>query len=50
MPRYVPEAGNIVRLNFNPQAGHEQAGTSATSAPSAGKQQDQSGALNFSIA
>lgn len=27
MPRgYVPEAGDIVWLNFNPQAGHEQAG------------------------
>jgi mRNA interferase MazF len=27
MPRaYVPEAGDIVRLNFTPQAGHEQAG------------------------
>ena len=26
MPGYVPEAGDIVRLNFTPQAGHEQAG------------------------
>jgi mRNA interferase MazF len=26
MPRYVPEAGDIVWLNFAPQAGHEQAG------------------------
>jgi mRNA interferase MazF len=26
MPRYVPEAGDIVWLNFMPQAGHEQAG------------------------
>ena len=26
MPRYVPEAGDIVRLNFAPQAGREQAG------------------------
>ena len=27
MPRgYVPEAGDIIWLNFNPQAGHEQAG------------------------
>jgi mRNA interferase MazF len=25
-PRYVPEAGDIVWLQFNPQAGHEQAG------------------------
>jgi mRNA interferase MazF len=25
-PRYVPEAGDIVWLNFDPQAGHEQAG------------------------
>jgi mRNA interferase MazF len=25
-PRYVPEAGDIVWLNFTPQAGHEQAG------------------------
>jgi mRNA interferase MazF len=25
-PRYVPEAGDIVWLEFNPQAGHEQAG------------------------
>ena len=25
-PRYVPESGDIVRLEFNPQAGHEQAG------------------------
>jgi len=24
--RYVPEAGDIVWLNFTPQAGHEQAG------------------------
>jgi len=24
--RYVPEAGDIVWLRFNPQAGHEQAG------------------------
>jgi mRNA interferase MazF len=26
MPRYVPQAGDIVWLNFTPQAGHEQAG------------------------
>jgi mRNA interferase MazF len=26
MPRYVPCRGDIVWLNFNPQAGHEQAG------------------------
>ena len=26
MPRYVPEAGDIVWLQFDPQAGHEQAG------------------------
>lgn len=26
MPGYVPEAGDIVWLQFNPQAGHEQAG------------------------
>jgi mRNA interferase MazF len=25
-PSYVPEAGDIVRISFNPQAGHEQAG------------------------
>src|ERR1700724_3953306 len=25
-PRYLPDAGDIVRLNFTPQAGHEQAG------------------------
>lgn len=25
-PRYVPEAGDIVWLHFDPQAGHEQAG------------------------
>ena len=25
-PRYVPESGDIVWLNFMPQAGHEQAG------------------------
>lgn len=24
--RYVPDAGDIVWLNFTPQAGHEQAG------------------------
>ncbi|MFO0697848.1 MAG: type II toxin-antitoxin system PemK/MazF family toxin [Nitrospira sp.] len=24
--RYVPDRGNIVWLQFNPQAGHEQAG------------------------
>lgn len=26
MPGYVPEAGDIVWIQFNPQAGHEQAG------------------------
>jgi mRNA interferase MazF len=26
MARYVPEAGDIVWLNFTPQAGHERAG------------------------
>jgi mRNA interferase MazF len=26
MVEYVPEAGDIVWLQFNPQAGHEQAG------------------------
>lgn len=26
MSRYVPSRGDIIRLNFNPQAGHEQAG------------------------
>jgi len=26
MARYVPDAGDIVWLNFTPQAGHEQAG------------------------
>jgi len=26
MPAYVPDAGDIVWLHFNPQAGHEQAG------------------------
>jgi mRNA interferase MazF len=26
MAQYVPEAGDIVGLNFTPQAGHEQAG------------------------
>ena len=26
MARYVPDAGEIVWLQFNPQAGHEQAG------------------------
>jgi mRNA interferase MazF len=26
MARYVPEAGDIVWLNFTPQAGHEQTG------------------------
>lgn len=26
MARYVPQAGDIVWLNFTPQAGHEQAG------------------------
>ena len=25
-PRYVPDRGEIVWLQFNPQAGHEQAG------------------------
>ena len=25
-PRYVPDSGDIVWLNFDPQAGHEQAG------------------------
>ena len=25
-PRYLPDAGDIVWLNFTPQAGHEQAG------------------------
>lgn len=27
MSRYVPKAGDLVWLSFNPQAGHEQAGT-----------------------
>jgi mRNA interferase MazF len=27
MKQYVPERGDIVWLNFNPQAGHEQMGT-----------------------
>ncbi len=27
MARYVPDAGDIVWLNFTPQAGHEQADT-----------------------
>jgi mRNA interferase MazF len=26
MPRYAPEAGDIVWLNITPQAGHPQAG------------------------
>ena len=26
MQRYVPEAGDIVWIDFNPQAGHEQSG------------------------
>ena len=26
MPRYVPDAGDVVWLRFDPQAGHEQAG------------------------
>ena len=26
MPRFVPERGDMVWLDFNPQAGHEQAG------------------------
>jgi len=26
VPRYVPDAGDIVWLHFDPQAGHEQAG------------------------
>jgi mRNA interferase MazF len=26
VPRYVPNAGDVVWLNFTPQAGHEQAG------------------------
>ncbi len=26
MPRYVPDAGDVVWLDFDPQAGHEQAG------------------------
>jgi mRNA interferase MazF len=26
MATYVPERGDIVRINFNPQSGHEQAG------------------------
>ncbi|HTY49883.1 MAG TPA: endoribonuclease MazF [Steroidobacteraceae bacterium] len=26
MPRYVPEAGDVVWLDFDPQAGHEQRG------------------------
>lgn len=26
MQRYIPDAGDIVWLHFNPQAGHEQAG------------------------
>ena len=30
MARYVPEAGDVVWLNFTPQAGHEQAGHGPT--------------------
>ena len=26
MPRYVPEAGDIIWMQFDPQAGHEQSG------------------------
>lgn len=26
MARYIPDAGDVVWLHFNPQAGHEQAG------------------------
>ncbi len=26
MARYIPDAGDVVWLNFSPQAGHEQAG------------------------
>ena len=25
-PAYVPDKGHIIKINFNPQAGHEQAG------------------------
>lgn len=28
MPRYVPEAGDVVWMQFHPQAGHEQSGHS----------------------
>ena len=34
MARYVPEAGDIVWLNFTPQAGHEQAGHRPALVPS----------------
>ena len=27
MPRYVPSRGDVIWLSFDPQAGHEQAGT-----------------------
>ena len=33
MARYVPDAGDVVWLNFTPQAGHEQAGHRPGSAP-----------------
>jgi mRNA interferase MazF len=26
MATYIPERGDVVRISFNPQAGHEQAG------------------------
>jgi mRNA interferase MazF len=33
--RYVPDAGDIVWLNFTPQAGHEQAGPALVLSPAA---------------
>ena len=26
MPPYIPRAGDFVKINFNPQSGHEQKG------------------------
>jgi len=43
--RYVPEAGDIVWLQFNPQAGHEQAGHRPALVLSPGEYNDKTGLM-----
>ena len=43
--KYVPDAGDIVWLHFNPQAGHEQAGHRPALVLSPARYNDQSGMM-----